>query len=102
MSADESGVAVDHDDLAVIARVDLATIGAVAVGGETGNFNTAVTQLLKEASIRLVAADLVIEEVDGDTAPDRPQKAIAEALSQPVVAEDVELDQNVVLCRFDP
>ncbi|MNH16854.1 hypothetical protein D3C79_765040 [compost metagenome] len=64
MPAEKTLHAIDHDDLAVVAEVDLEAVEPAAAGSEGADVHAAVTQLLAVGGRQGVAADAVIEHVD--------------------------------------
>lgn len=66
MPADKPGDAIHHHDLAVVAEVDLEAIEPAAAGGERLDLHPGVAQRLCIVRGQGVAADAVVEHVDGD------------------------------------
>ncbi|MNE56254.1 hypothetical protein D3C80_1511490 [compost metagenome] len=63
MPANEALHAVDHDDLAVVAKVDLEPIEPAAAGGEGFDVDTTVAQRLDVAVGQGVAANAVVKQI---------------------------------------
>src|SRR5476649_580417 len=57
-----SGLAVDDDDLAVVAEVDLEAIAKVAAGQERTCFHRGFAELAQVSLGKLVRADLIVEK----------------------------------------
>ena len=60
MPTDEAEQAIDHDDLAVVAEVDLKAVEPSAAGGEGMDLHTTITQRLAVTCRQRMAADTVV------------------------------------------
>ena len=92
--------AVHDDDLPMIAKVDLKTIGAAADGVKRAHLDPAVAHPF-EAAPRRMAADVIVKKIDAHSGADALEKALLKLTSDLVVAKNVELHQHVIACRFD-
>src|SRR5690606_30320727 len=94
--------AVDDDDLAVVAEVEAEPAAPRAPPAEPGDAHAGLVQLLEVPLREVVAADLVVEEVDADARAGLLDQPPLELPAQAVVADDVELGEDVALGRLDP
>ncbi len=95
MSADEGTLAVDHDDLAVIAEIELETVDEFA-RRECVDLDLALAQRIHIVARQVGRADAVIEEVDPDAGRRAGEQFVAQGTAERVVAHDEELDDDVV------
>jgi len=101
-AADPRGTAVHHDDLPVIAEVDLETIGAAADAVKRPHLDPSRAHPRDTTPRQVVAPDLVVENVDAHAGACAVEKTLLQRASDPIVAHDVELDQHIVARAFDP
>ncbi len=102
MSPDPGDLAVDHDDLPVIAEVQLEAISLALAGIERRHFDAHSAQLVEIAGRELVTPDLVVDEIDAHTFLRPGDKVLPDPASEAVVLHDEELEQDIVRGAIDP
>ncbi len=86
---------VDHDDFAMVAEVDLETIGGALRGVEGAHLDAGRVQRVEIIAWQ-PAADLVVKQMTTHPGPGALHQHIAQPAADLVVADDVELHQRVV------
>ena len=96
------GVFAVHDHvLAMVAEIELEAIAPPLRGVEGGNLDPGHLQLSVQAGLgKLATAYLVVQQEYLHPGPGPVRQHPAEALAQLVVADDIELEQDVVTGRF--
>src|SRR3546814_1108281 len=81
---------------------DVCASGLGPLGGAEGaHHHAGGTQLGNEEMRQPIAADLVVEHVDPEAVSGAPREPRLEVAAEIVIAQNVDLQQKVVLCRFD-
>ena len=100
-STDESHLAVDDDNLAVVAVVSLARENRELHRHERMDFDAFLTHPLVEAVLHLPARHIVIDEPYLDTLASLGDERVGDEPSESIVVEDEHIDMYVVLCLGD-
>ncbi len=93
--ADEAGLAVDDDDLPVVAEVDLEPVAAAAFGMKVQYLDACRQQVCDIGARKADAADPVIENMDADSGAGALGKVARHVASEAVVAEGVEFHKDI-------
>jgi hypothetical protein len=102
VTADPGFLSVDHDDLAMVAKIDLETIGAPLGGVELVGLD-AIGRHVRQIGVgQVVAADLVVKHANLHPLPGLGRQSIFELTAQSVGTQDVKLDQNIASARWMP
>ena len=103
-AADISHAAVDHDDFAVVAEIDLERVPPPPVAAERSDRHAGRRQVAFEGAraADAAAADLVVQEQHADAFPGLADQPRLQFPPQLIVANDEELDEDVFLGRVDP
>ena len=98
VATDPGTVAVHHQDLAVVAEVELEAVAAPLCGIEGGDLYPHPSQLPAQArAVKVAAANLVVEDVNADPCAGAIGEQPTQALPQAVVADDIGFQQDIVL-----
>src|SRR5690606_31319732 len=95
-AAEHAGRAVDDNDLAVVAKIQLQPVARAFGGVERADVDTAGNQGFDVAAPQLEAADLVIQKQHGDAFAHFRDQFIVQLGADIVIANDVVLEQYVV------
>ena len=96
MAADPRDLAVDHYDLAVIPEVELEAVAAALLRVELVDLGPRGAEFVHVGTREVVAADLVVQEAHPDPGLGPLDEVGLELPADPVVVDDVELDQDVL------
>ncbi len=96
-SAHEGFAAVDDDDLAVVAKVQLEARPPVAVGAEGAGLDAGLLHFAQVGLGEFVGTELVEEEVDAHAFPCPFDEGVLEAGADPVAFDDEEIDEDVAV-----
>ncbi len=98
VAADPGADTVDDHDLAVVAEVELEAVAAALGGIEGRQAHPGALQAAVEGrAVEARGADLVVEQVDVHTGRGLAGEDIADPRAEAVIADDVELEQDVAL-----
>ena len=100
-AADEARAAVDDDDLAVVAVIDLAREARELDVQEGMDLDSRLAHLPEERLLDAAAPHVVVENPHADSLAGLRGERVAEAAARLVVAEDVVLQVDVVVCPGD-
>lgn len=100
-SAHEGLAAVDDDDLAVVAEVQLQARPPVAVGAEGAGLDAGVLHLAQVGFGEFVGTELVEEEVDAHAFAGLLDEGVLESGADPVAFDDEEIDEDVAVGLLD-
>ncbi len=95
--AGEGDPAIDHDELAVVAVVDLEPSQRTARPARREDLDPGGAQVAHEGPGQAEPAERVMEQGDRDAGPRPLHERVLQPLPDAVVADDVELDENIVL-----
>ena len=98
MPADKTGDAVHHDDLAMVTEVDLEAIEPATAGGECLDLHACVTQRLHITMGQGVAADAVVQDVNGHALSGFFLQQGLQLAAQFIIVNDEKLEQHGGLC----
>ena len=101
MPADERALAVHHDDLPMIAEVDLEAVHELARGRERMRLDAARAQRVHVAMRQVEAADAVVEEVHAHARLGLLDERVLEHVAECVGAHDEELHDDIAFGRGD-
>ena len=100
-AAEEAHAAVDDGDLAVVAVIDLAGEERELDVQEREHLDSFAAHPLEKVLFHAAAPHVVVEDAHLDPLPGFRDQRVAQAAARCVVAEDVILDVDVVLCAGD-
>ena len=96
-STDECVFAINDDNFAVVAEINLQTGPPVAVGPERAALDAGFTHLAKVRGGKFVGADFVEEKMNPDACLGPGHEGVFERGAESVVHDDEEVDEDVVL-----
>ena len=96
VASDPDLAPVHHHDLPVVAEVDLEPVARPLSGVEVEHLGPGVAKLLLVLLRQILAAHLVVQEVDAHSFPGLCQQVLLHLGTQLVVLHDEELEQDVV------
>ena len=104
VTADERGLKVDHDKLAVIAVIEAHRAEKpqeLVIFIETANLDAGIPQSIEKGSGQGMAADIVIKKLDFHAFPSTRDQRICHFAAELVVMNGEELKEDAAVCRRD-
>ncbi|CAB3771725.1 hypothetical protein LMG29739_06098 [Paraburkholderia solisilvae] len=101
VAADERALAIDHDDLAVIAEIELEAVDEALVGRERMHLDAARAHRGDIAMRQIEAADAVVQHIRAHTLRDFRDQRVLDQLTERVGAHDEKLHDHIAACVFN-